>query len=63
MIVISPFGALPASSKANGTDADSRWSIGKLILSAIVVLMGIGVGSIIGVFIGLATGWIDIPIC
>ena len=62
MSTMSPPGAAPASTNA-GAAARSHWSVGGVVSSAAVVLIGIAVGCVIGVFIGLATGWIEIQIC
>lgn len=62
MSIISPPGAPPASSNGIEVGARSQWSFGGLLSRAIVVLVGIAAGCLIGVFIGLLTGWIEIQI-
>ena len=60
MSIISTPDAQPAS--RNGIDYAARpqWSVGRVLSRAIVVLIGVVVGFFIAIFIGLATGWIDI---
>ena len=38
----------------------SHMSFGAVLSHAIVILFGIALGCVIGVFIGLLTGWIEI---
>jgi uncharacterized membrane protein YcjF (UPF0283 family) len=63
MSIISPPGAPPASRNAVSAAARSRWSFGRVLSRAIVILIGIAVGCVIGVFIGLLTGLIEIQLC
>ena len=62
MSIISPPGATPASRNAIGDAVRSQRSFGRLLSRAIMVLIGIAAGSLIAVFIGLLTGWIEIQI-
>ncbi len=43
-----------------GDAGGSQWTLGGVVASAIVILIGIAVGGFIGIFIGLLTGWIEI---
>lgn len=63
MSIISPPGAPPASSNALGAAARPQRSFGSLLSRAIVILSGIAVGCLLGAFIGVLRGWIEIQIC
>jgi ABC-type nitrate/sulfonate/bicarbonate transport system permease component len=56
MSIISPPGAAPGSRDA----ARSQWSFGRVLASAIVILIGIAVGGFVGILVGFAMGWIEI---
>lgn len=62
MSIISPLGAPPARRNAVGPGTRSQWSFARLLSRAIVILIGIAAGCLIGAFVALLMGWIEIQI-
>ena len=63
MSIISPPDA-PSASRNVGVTADrSQWSFGKLFARVLVILIGLALGCLIGAFVGLMNGWIEIQLC
>jgi len=60
MSIGSAAGGVPDSRDEICDYAGSQWSIGGVVASVIVILIGIAAGGIIAIFIGLVKGWIEI---
>lgn len=63
MSIILPPGTPAASGNAIGAASRPRWSFGRLLSRAIVILIGLVVGYLIGGIIGVLAGWVEIQIC